>query len=139
MTDLNCTHLPEGICDGCAEALHDEGTPAPLIVSATELRAWARASHILAEREGFARTAAGIQSYIDLLELAMRSGAHSFELRPIVTPLPAPFGAVRIQVPIDAPIERTHGINCLCDGDAWCTRTRALEAGAADPRQDMDR
>lgn len=25
--------------------------------------------------------------------------------------------------------ERTHGINCLCDGDAWCTRIRALEAG----------
>lgn len=113
MTDLSCTHLPEGICDGCTEALESESAHTPLIVSAVELRAWARASFLLAEREGFHRTAAGIQSYIDLLELAMRSGAHSFELRPIVAPLPAPFGAVRIQVPV--------------------------EAGAADPRQDMDR
>lgn len=113
MTDLSCTHLPEGICDGCLEALADESTPAPLIVSAVELRAWARASQLLAEREGFPRTAASVGSYIDLLDLAIRSGAHSFELRPITPPLPAPFGAVRIQVP--------------------------LEAGAADPRQDMNR
>lgn len=111
--DLSCTHLPEGICDGCAEALRSDEIHTPLIVSAVELRAWARASLLLAEREGFRRTAAGIQSYIDLIELAMRSDAHSFELRPIVTPLPAPFGAVRIQV--------------------------SVEAGAADPRQDMDR
>lgn len=82
MTDLSCTHLPEGICDGCTEALRRR-VHTPLIVSAVELRAWARASLLLAEREGFPRTAAGIQSYIDLLELAMRSGARSFELRPI--------------------------------------------------------
>lgn len=98
MTDLNCTHLPEGICDGCTEALNSTETETPLIVSAVELRAWARASFLLAEREGFPRTAAGIQSYIDLIELAMRSGAHSFELRPITNPLPAPFGTVRVPV-----------------------------------------
>jgi hypothetical protein len=57
--------------------------PAPLIVSAVELRAWARASQLLAEREGFHRTAKAVSDYIDLIELAMRSGAHSFELKPI--------------------------------------------------------
>src|SRR5687767_8463586 len=75
MTELSCTHLPEGICDGCAEALRTEDSPTPLIVAAVELRAWARASQLTATREGFHRTAAAVGSYIDLLELAMRSGA----------------------------------------------------------------
>ncbi len=56
-----------------------------LTVSAIELRAWARASQILAEREGFTRTAKAIQEYITDLEANMRDGAHSFELRSITT------------------------------------------------------
>lgn len=62
-----------------------------LVVSAVELRAWARASLLLAEREGFTRTAQAIQVYIDDIEARMHDGAHSFELRSITTPLPAPF------------------------------------------------
>lgn len=56
-----------------------------LIVPAVELRAWARASQIIAEREGFARTAKAIQVYIDDIEARMHDGAHSFELRSITT------------------------------------------------------
>lgn len=56
-----------------------------VIVPAIELRAWARASQIIAEREGFTRTAKAIQAYIDDIEAHMHDGAHSFELRPITT------------------------------------------------------
>ena len=60
-----------------------KGLTMELIVPAVELRAWARASQLLAEREGFTRTAKAIQAYIDDIEAHMHDGAHSFELRSI--------------------------------------------------------
>lgn len=46
-------------------------------VSLVELRAWALASQTTAKREGFDRTAASIQTYIDQINEMVAAGAHS--------------------------------------------------------------
>lgn len=76
------THGSNCLCDGDFLCRRTEEAD-KLIVPAVELRAWARASQLLAEREGFARTAKAIQLYIDDIETRMHDGAYSFELKSV--------------------------------------------------------
>lgn len=51
-------------------------------VSLVELRAWARASKLLAEREGFPLVAERVGAEIDRIELMMRCGNHTVVIMP---------------------------------------------------------